>query len=103
VRACAGAGAYRPTMTLAVSGSAVWVACKEQGRILRIALPRGRKTASVRVDGPVIAVAAGLGAVWALDTGATLYRIDARTARIRRRIRLDAAAPYNVWIGGGAV
>jgi DNA-binding beta-propeller fold protein YncE len=63
----------------------------------------GRKTASVRVGGPVIAVAAGLGAVWALDTGATLYRIDARTARIRRRIRLDAAAPYNVWIGGGAV
>ena len=30
LRACAAAGPVRPTMTLAISGSTAWVACKEQ-------------------------------------------------------------------------
>ena len=30
IRACAGAGAYWPTMTLALQGQTAWIACKEQ-------------------------------------------------------------------------
>ena len=103
LRACAGAGAYWPTMTLAISGTTAWVACKEQARVLRLDLARGRKTATVRLDGAVTAVAVGFGSVWALDTGSTLYRLNPHTARVARRIQLDAIAPYNIWIGGGAV
>jgi streptogramin lyase len=89
-------------MTLALSGSTAWVACKEQQRLVRIDLARGRSTASVRLGGAVIAVAVGLGSVWALDTSSTLYRVDARTARVTRRIALGASAPYNIWLGGGS-
>jgi streptogramin lyase len=103
VRACAGAGPYWPTMTLALQGRTAWVACKEQARLVRLTLPGGRKTSTVGLGGPVIAVAVGLGSVWALDTGSTLYRLDAKRARVTKRIQLGANAPYNIWIGGGAV
>lgn len=103
LRACAAAGAYWPTMTLAVTGNTAWVACKEQGRLLRIDLRRGRTTAAVRLDTAVTAVAVGLGSVWALDTSSTLYRLNAQTARVTRRIQLGASAAYNIWIGGGSV
>jgi hypothetical protein len=103
VRACAAAGPYWPTMTLALDGGTAWVACKEQERLIRIALPSGKRTAAVRLDAPVIAVAVGLGSLWALDSGSTLYRLDARAARVTKRIRLGAAAAYNIWIGAGAV
>src|SRR5262245_6133566 len=76
VRACAAAGPYWPTMTLALQGRTAWVACKQQARVVRLALPTGRRTASVGLDVEVIAVATGLGSVWALDAGSTLYRID---------------------------
>ena len=103
LHSCAGAGPYWPTMTLALNGSTAWVACKEQSRLVRMTLPSGRRTASVQLDGQVIAVAVGLGSVWALDAGSTLYRLNPRTARVTRRIPLDATAAYNIWIGGGAV
>ena len=103
VRACAAAGPYWPTMTLALSGDTAWVACKEQSRIVRMALPGGRSTATVALDAPVIAVATGFGAVWALDSSSTLYRLDARRARVTKRIRLDANAAYNIWLGAGSV
>ena len=90
-------------MTLALSGSTAWVACKQQARLVRMALPSGRRTANVQLDGQVIAVAVGLGSVWALDAGSTLYRLNPRTARVTRRIPLDATAAYNIWIGDGAV
>ena len=76
VPACAAAGPYWPTMTLALGGDIAWVACKEQSRIVGIALPGGRRTATLRLGAPVIAVATGLGSLWALDSGSTLYRID---------------------------
>ena len=103
LRTCAAAGPYWPTMTLALAGKAAWVACKEQSRLIRLSLPSGRQTGGVRLDAPVTAVAVGLGSVWALDANSTLYRLDRRTGRVRRRIQLDAIAAYNVWIGGGAV
>jgi DNA-binding beta-propeller fold protein YncE len=103
LRACAAAGPYWPTMTLALAGKAAWVACKEQSRLVRLALPSGRQTGGVRLDAPVTAVAVGPGSVWALDANSTLYRLDTGTGRVRRRIQLDAIAAYNIWIGGGAV
>ena len=103
VRACAGAGPYWPTMTLALQGTTAWVACKEQSRVVRLSLPQGRRTATVPLDGQVIAVTTGLGAVWALDSGSTLYRIASKTARVTKRIEVGAAAAYNIWIGAGAV
>ena len=51
----------------------------------------------------MIAVAVGYGSVWALDAGSTLYRLNPRTARVAKRIPLDATAAYNIWIGAGAV
>ena len=102
VRGCAAAGPFWPTMTLALNGSTAWLACKEQARLVRMSLPSGRQTATVRVDAPVTAVAVGLGSAWALDSS-TLYRVDLRTARIVKRIELRANAPYNIWIGGGSV
>ena len=103
VPSCAGAGPYWPTMTLALSGGTAWVACKEQARIVRIALPGGRRTAATSLRSPVIAVAVGLGSLWALDSSSELYRLDARSARVTRRIPLGVNAAYNIWIGGGSV
>jgi streptogramin lyase len=103
VRACAGAGPYWPTMTLALQRRTAWIACKEQARLVRLRLPGGRRTAAVALEGEVIAVAIGLGSVWALDTGSTLYRLDPANGRVAKSIQLGTAAAYNVWIGGGAV
>jgi hypothetical protein len=102
VRACAGAGPFWPTMTLAISGNSAWVACKEQSRVVRVDLARGRRV-SVRLGGPVIAVAVGYRSVWALDSFSTLYRLNPRSARVTKRIRIGAAGPYNIWIGAGSV
>jgi DNA-binding beta-propeller fold protein YncE len=90
-------------MTLALQGRTAWVACKQRARLVRLQLPAGRKTATVGLEAEVIAVAVGLGSAWALDSGSTLYRIDLGRARVTRRIQLGASAPYNIWIGAGAV
>ncbi len=102
-KACAGAGPFWPTQTLALAGSTAWVACKEQARLVRLNTKSGRLGGSVRLDAPVIAVAVGYGSVWALDSASTLYRVDPSTARLTRRTSLGASAPYNIWIGGGSV
>lgn len=103
VRACAAAGPYWPTMTLALQGHIAWVACKQQARLVRLSLPGGRRTAIVGLEGEVIAVATGLGSVWALDSGSTLYRVAPSRARVTKRIELAASAAYNIWVGAGSV
>jgi streptogramin lyase len=102
-KVCAAAGPYWPTMTLALDGAAPWVACKQQARVIRLNTRKRKITASIRLGAPVIAVAAGCGSIWAVDTGSTLYRIKPSTARVTRRVRLGAVAAYNVWIGGGSI
>jgi len=102
MRACAGAGPYWPTMTLALRGTTAWIACKQQARLVRVDLARARTTGQVRLPGTPVAVAMGFGSLWSLD-GSTLYRLDERTGRMKRRIVLGATAPYNIWIGGGSV
>jgi hypothetical protein len=102
-KACAGAGPFWPTETLALDRASAWVACKEQARVIRLNTKTGKITASIRLEGSVIAVAAGYGSIWAVDTRSTLYRIKPSAARVTRRVRLAAYAPYNVWIGGGSI
>jgi hypothetical protein len=99
---CAAAGAYWPTMTVAVRGKNAWIACKEQARIVRMNTQTGKTVKSVRLRAPVVAVTSGLGAIWALDSIATLYRVTDQ-GKIARRVSLPAAAAYNIWIGGGSV
>ena len=103
VKACAGAGAYWPTMTLALNGGSAWVACEEQARVIRVDTRTGKVGATVRTGAPAIAVTAGLGAIWALDSASTLYRIRPDTGRVTRRFDVGASAAYNVWVGGGSV
>src|SRR4051794_9378278 len=103
IKICAAAGAYWPTMTLALSGDSAWLACKEQSRVIRVNTKTGKTTKSLRLGTPVIAVASGFGSVWALDSGSELYRIDPASGRIVKRLYLGASAAYNLWIGGGSV
>jgi hypothetical protein len=72
-------------------------------KVVRLSLSTGVGTATLRLDAPVIAVAAGLGSVWALDSASTLYRVDSAHARVTRRTPLGANAAYNIWIGAGSV
>ncbi len=99
---CAGAGPYWPTATLALTGATAWVACKEEGRVLRATLASGRRS-STQLLGSPIAVVAGLGAVWALDTGGTVSRLDTKSGRVTATIATGASAPYNLWIGDGSL
>jgi streptogramin lyase len=102
-RICAAAGPYWPTMTLAIDGGTAWVACKEQARIIRVATADGRVVSSRALDGQPIAVRAGLGSVWVLDSGGTLYRLDPRSGKIVHRLTLPVTAAYNIWTGGGSL
>ncbi len=101
IKVCAAAGPFWPTMTLALQGKTAWVACKTQSRIVRVSTNTGKTTKSIRLRGPAIAVVSGLGSVWALDSGGTLYRLQG--GKIVKRIALNVAAAYNIWIGGGSV
>src|SRR4051812_2014606 len=103
IKICAAAGPYWPTMTLAFSGDSAWIACKDQSRLIRVSTTTGKTTRSLRLGGTPIAVAAGLGSIWAVDNGSELYRIDPAMGKVAKRLYLRAAAAYNVWIGGGSV
>ena len=101
IKMCAAAGPYWPTMTVAVDGAFAWVACKEQSRIIGVNTNTGKRTKSVRLGGPVIAVRSGFGSIWALD--GTLNRLNPKSGKIVKRIPLGAYAAYNIWMGGGSV
>jgi hypothetical protein len=103
IKVCDAAGPFWPTMTLALQGKTAWVACKTQSRVIRVDAASGKTTKSVRLSGPAIAVAAGFGSIWALDSGGTLYRLNPGKAKVTKRIALNVAAAYNIWIGGGSL
>jgi len=103
IKVCAAAGPFWPTMTLALQGTSAWVACKEQSRVIRVNTKNGKRTKSVRLRGPAIAIKAGFGSIWALDSGGTLYRLKPSSGKVVKRIALNIAAAYNIWIGGGSV
>ena len=103
VKVCAAAGPFWPTMTLAVTGSTAWVACKEQSRVIRVATKTGKTQKSVRLSSPAIAVGSAYGSVWALDSASTLYRIAPASGKVTRRTSVGARAAYNLWAGGGSM
>jgi streptogramin lyase len=102
LRSCAGAGPYWPTQTLALSGGFAWVACKEEQRVLRVPLQSGQRR-SIPLAGQPIAVLSAFGAVWTLDSGGTISRIDPRSARVTARLQTGVSAPYNLWAGAGSL
>ena len=69
---------------------------------MRVTLSSGRRS-TTPLRGSPIAVVAGLGAVWALDTDGVVSKLDARNGRVTTTIATGAAAPYNLWIGGGSL
>ena len=103
IKVCAAAGPFWPTMTLALQGTTAWVACKTQSRID----PRQYEDGKDDEVDPAARAGdrgrVGLGSIWALDSGGTLYRINPKKAKITKRIGLSVAAAYNIWIGGGSV
>ena len=103
IKICAAAGPYWPTMTLALRGNSAWIACKQQSRVIHVDARTGKRLKSVRLRAPAIAVAAGYGSIWALDSGGTLYRLRASGRTAARIFLAREAAPYNIWIGGGSV
>jgi virginiamycin B lyase len=103
IKTCAAAGPFWPTETLALERTTAWLACKEQSRIVRVDLRSGKVLRSVRLGGPVIAVAIGYGSMWALDSGGVLARVVPASGRVSRRIVLGTSRPYNIWVGAGSV
>lgn len=101
-RACGAAGPFWPMMTLALDGRSLWVACKEEGRLLRLDSGTGRVTLRVLLRGGPPVVADGLGAIWAVDGVGEVHRLDRRTGRVRARISVGGRL-FNVWIGAGSV
>jgi hypothetical protein len=98
---CADAGSFWPTITVAVDFGSVWVACKERGELMRLDAARLRTTKVLRVGrSGLIAVATGLGSLWALDESfETLDRIGPAANAVTARIALGDGKPYNVWVG----
>lgn len=98
---CAGAGSFWPTETLALDFGSPWVACKENGLLLRVQ-PR----TLFRLGGStLIGVTSGFGSVWALDgsRAGRLLRIDPATNMVGARIDVGTSSPYNVWAGAGSI
>ena len=91
-KACAAAGDFWPTMTLALAGDTAWVACKEESRIESLS---GEQLA---LDGQAIAVLSAFDAVWALDDRGSLYRVGSGKVA-----DLELSKPYNLWTGADAL
>jgi hypothetical protein len=100
---CADAGAFWPTMTVAIDFGSIWIACKESGRLTRFDAAVGRTTRTTRLGGELIAVATGFGSVWALSAGGTLYRVDPTSGAVTAQVDVGTSRPYNIWVGAGAV
>ncbi len=100
---CAAGGDYWPTMVVAATGSTIWVACKEESRLVPHDAATGAMGEEVALDAQPVAVVAGFDSLWALDTDGTLYRIDPDSGEIASRIDVAASAPYNLWTGAGSV
>jgi streptogramin lyase len=83
-RLCGGSRApyQQYAISLEPSGSALWAACREQSKLLRVDPASGETRAILRLRGArPYAIAAGLGAVWSADRSTSIYRIDLRTGR----------------------
>jgi hypothetical protein len=92
----------RVVADVAIAGGAVWLAIPEEDRVARLDPARMTITDSIPMDGPS-ALAAGRGSIWvASRVGRTLSRIDPRSRRVARTIRLTAP-PSALALGAGAL
>jgi streptogramin lyase len=89
---------------LAAAGGAVWVACRDGGRLIRVRASNGARVRTVRLPGfRPWAVASGFGSLWAIDRDlGELRRLDPRTGRQQARLELPGL-PVAVWAGAGSV
>jgi hypothetical protein len=98
---------------VAVGEGAVWVAAKKLGNnvVLRVNRRTGDvvevvklRSANVPSGSPrdIMAIAAGEGAVWALQ-GGVVHRLDPSTRRVSGRVKLPTSEATDVEAGDGAV
>jgi RNA polymerase sigma factor (sigma-70 family) len=104
-RACAGRRVLAHVDRRGVEAGALWVACKEESKLVRLDAATGALRATVSLPGSTpIAVVTGFGSIWALDSsGGALYRISPATNRISGRATLGVARRYNLWVGAGSL
>jgi sugar lactone lactonase YvrE len=79
-RLCAGARPPYPQYAISLDGGgALWSACREQGRLVRVDPASGETRGILRVAIASYSIAVGLGAVWAADRSGVVSGLDLRT------------------------
>jgi DNA-binding beta-propeller fold protein YncE len=76
----------REPFDAATGGGALWVADHDSHRILRVDLQTGAITRSNDLESPQLAIAYGFGAVWAVNAGNSLLRLDPTTMAVTATI-----------------
>jgi streptogramin lyase len=93
---------------LAVGAGAVWTSTAPTKTLWKIDPATGNFAGRVRLGRTPIGVAFGEGAAWVVGADGTLLRVDPKSERVVRTLRLGVyAAQANVWaplaVGQGAV
>jgi branched-chain amino acid transport system substrate-binding protein len=92
----------RDNPVVVYAGGAVYVSGPED--LLRKIDPVSlRVRGTVRLGGPVLGLAWGLGSIWATVGGRPLDRIDPKSLRVTQRIQLPSPEPAPVTVGAGSV
>src|SRR5919198_2467206 len=93
----------------ATGGGALWVADHDSQRVLRVDLQTGAVSRSRDLGSPQIAIAYGFGAVWVVNAGDSLLRLDPATLDVTTTIEGVASsyegyepkiaiAPDAIWV-----
>ena len=72
----------REPFDAATGGGALWVADHDSQRVMRVDLRTGAVTRSQDLGSPELAVAYGFGAVWVVNAGESLLRLDPATLEV---------------------
>jgi hypothetical protein len=103
VRICHGAsGIPIPQYTAAVGFGSLWIACRTQRFIERRNLVTGALQARIRAGIYPWIVTAGAGAVWSLERGGSLVRIDPTRNKLAASITLPEPSVY-AWASANGV
>lgn len=70
----------------ATGGGALWVADHDSQRVMRVDLQTGAVTRSQDLGSPQLAIAYGFGAVWVVNAGDSLLRLDPATLEVTATI-----------------
>jgi streptogramin lyase len=101
-RLCGGSTVPYPQYAISIDpGGALWSACWEQGRLLRVDPATGEIRAILRVSAPPYSLAAGFGAAWSADRSGVVSRIDLRTGRVTTAATGGRFA--YIWTAAGSV